>query len=148
MGAKFTFSGRIASFTEGDIIEVVAPADAVVRIHAVNVSGITETDDSTEIRLGKWTAAGTGGTTPTPNKVENGSRAFGGTLRLAATVDASGTETNSWAEGMSILAGFNKIWTPEMRPKLSPSERFVVNIVDALTSQVVIFCIEFEEEGG
>ena len=148
MGAIFKYSDRITSFTEGDIIEIVAPADAVVRLHTVSVSFVSVTDESVEIRIGKWTAAGTGGTTPTPNKVETGSRLFGGTLRLAATVDASGTETNDWAEGMSTLAGFLRVYTPETRPRLSPSERIVVNIVDSVTSQDLIFTVEFEEVGG
>jgi len=150
MGAKFIQRGRLAAFTgAGDIVEIAAPTDAIVKIHTVHVSNAdTEVDDSTEIKVSKRATSGTGGATPTAAKVETGSRAFGGTVEEASTVDASSTETFVWSEGMSTLAGFTKIWTPELRPVLSPSEIIVLNMVDSITAQAIVYVIEFEEIGG
>ena len=55
MGAMFKFSGRITSFTEGDVIEIVAPSDAVVRLHTVSVSFDEDVPGGTVEAFRDWT---------------------------------------------------------------------------------------------
>jgi len=145
----YTATGSLATWTAaGDIVEINAPADGIVIIHSVQVTQSTsETDDSTEIRISRFVTSGTGGATPTANPMEVGSPAFGGTIEEGSTVDASGTEAELYSEGISLLAGFQKIWTPDMRPIIPPSGRIVVKTIVAVTSVTINYVVEFEEIG-
>ena len=51
-------------------------------------------------------------------------------------------------EGISMLAGFNKIWTPEMRPIIPISGRIVVKTIAAVSSVTIVYTVEFEEIGS
>ena len=150
MGRMYTASGDIAAFaTAGDIIEINASSNEVVKLYSVEVSqSTTEVDDSTEIRISRFATSGTGGGTPVASPSEVGDAAFGGTLEEASTVDASGTETILISRGISLLAGFSKIWLPEIRPVISPSARIVVKTIGDITSVTLHWELEFEEIGG
>ncbi len=149
MGRMYTVTGQIATWTAaGDIVEINAPATEIVILHSVQVTQSTsEVDDSTEIRISRFATSGSGGATPTANPMEVGDPAFGGTIEEANTTDASGTETELYSEGISLLAGFQKIWTPEMRPVIPPSGRIVVKTIVAVASITLNYVIEFEEVG-
>ena len=145
----YTATGSLATWTAaGDIVEINAPADGIVVIHSVQVTQSTsETDDSTEIRISRFSVSGTGGATPTANPMEVGTAAFGGTIEEGSTADASGTEAELYSEGISLLAGFQKIWTPDMRPIIPPSGRIVVKTITAVASVTINYVVEFEEIG-
>ena len=59
MGRMYTATGSLATWTAaGDIVEINAPADGIVVIHSVQVTQSTsETDDSTEIRISRFSEA-------------------------------------------------------------------------------------------
>lgn len=149
-GRIYYQASDIATFTEGDIIQLNAPADAAVILHEFHVGAQTETNDSSVLVLRRATTAGSGGNTtgltPAPKNV--GDAAFGGTYREAATTDAAGTLTTLWREKFSTLLGINKIFTPETRPIISPSGRIVLFMEDALTSTTLEWSWIFEEIGG
>ena len=52
-----------------------------------------------------------------------------------------------YSEGISLLAGFQKIWTPDMRPIIPPSGRIVVKTITAVASVTINYVVEFEEIG-
>jgi len=149
MGMVFTQASDISAFTEGDIIELIAPSSAIILLHELHVGTQTETDDSSTLKLSRHSAAGSGGNTtgltPTPHEV--GFSAFGGTYREAATTDAAGTVTNLGRWKFSTLLGFDKIWTPETRIVVPPSGRIVLNMEDALTSVLLEWSWTFEVVG-
>lgn len=150
MGRIYTQTSDIASFTEGDIIELNAPSDAVVILHSIHVGLQVETDDSSALLLQRATTAGAGGNTTgiTPAPMQVGDAAFGGTYREAATTDAAGTLTVLQRWNFSALMGLDVIWTPETRPVISPSGRIVLNIEDTLTAATLEWNMVFEEIGG
>jgi len=150
MGRFYTASDKIASFsTAGDIAQIVAPTDATLRIYSVEISqSTTEVDDSTEIRISRFVTDGLGGGSITANPVEKGYAAFGGTILEANSTAATGTETNHLNRGISMLAGFSKIWLPEFRPSVSPGDNFVVKTVGNITAVTLNWEIEFEAIGG
>ncbi len=149
MSRMYIASGQIAAFTgPKHVVELGALANTVLKIHAVSISQATsEVDDSTEIELNTYTTGGTGGAI-TPRKL-GGTRdaAFGGTAKANMSADATVGEIILYSRGISMLAGFDKIWTPPLRPEVAGGEFFVVNVNAAVTSVTLNYEIEFEEFG-
>ena len=133
MGRIYTATSDIATFTSGDIAEITAPADAVVIIHAISVGAQSELDDSSVVVIAKAGTGGSGGGTITPNPIETGNPAFGGTVEEGNSTPASSLTTLERFR-FSTLAGVDYIWTPETRLILSPSQILVMTMEDAITS--------------
>jgi hypothetical protein len=149
MGRKYVASGDLATWTAaGDIVELIAPSDAVIVLHALSLHQSTsEVDDSCSLILSRVGTSGSGGGAITSRPMEAGDAAFGGTCEEGNTTDSTGnTVLNNW--GFSTLAGFDKIWTPEMRPVISPSAALVLLTGEALSSVTLEWSLEFEEIGG
>ena len=149
MGRIYVASGDLASWTTaGDIVELIAPSDAVVVVHSLYLKqSTTETDDTCSLLFSRVGTSGSGGGAITARPMEVGDAAFGGTIEEGNTTDSTGnTVLHNWS--FSTLAGFEKIWTPETRPVLSPSGAVVLSTGDDLTSLTLEWGIEFEEIGG
>lgn len=151
-----TFDGVSVSVAQ-DLFEVVAPADAVVRIHSIDVSNeASETSEQLAIRLrrGEGTVtSGSGGSTPTPEPLSNGDPAFGGTVEAnntTAMVVGTGAIKEMGRYGYNIVGGgFSWVPTPECRIDISPSDRLVVNLPTAPGAALTMSgVIVFEEIGG
>lgn len=147
MGRIYYAYGSSTQSTAGDILAITAPSTGMVCLHEVSVANSsTETDDSTEIRISRFATAGSGGTNlsgGTPAQV--GHATGGATVRVFDTTDASSTETILWREGISILAGWHKVWTPETRIWVPPSGNLVVKFVGDITSCTMTVSAIFEE---
>lgn len=138
-----------------DLLEIVAPADAVVVIHACFISQSSEEKDAEDEQLYvTWTRAhttsGSGGSSVTPQPLETGDAAFGGTVEANNTTQATGgTPLVLHSESFNIRAGWAYIPTPEARIVLSPSQRLVLELpaapADAVTMDGTLI---FEEIGG
>lgn len=160
MGRRYTvLFSAVAVTVQQDFFEIVAPADAVVTIHDIDLSQTTELGDAAEEQLGLVlkrgvgaVTSGSGGTTPTPQPVEDGDPAFGGTTEANNTtkmVVGSGTlETlESWS--WNIRIPFQKVFTPETRPIISPSNRATLELTNTPNDSITISgSITFEETGG
>ena len=155
--------GRIytAQFTDvavsaiQDIFELVAPADAIVVVHDLHLGQKSDVGDSAEeilsIQLTSGhTTSGSGGSSVTPVPVNFGDAAFGGTCEANNTTQAQdGTIVVHYAWDWNIRGPFDKIWTPETRPVLSPSRRMCVELPEAPTDAITMSgTITFEEIGG
>lgn len=152
--------GRIyvASFEEvavsaaQDLFEVVAPADATVKIHSVTITQSSDAGDAQAemlpILLHRGTATGTGGTTVTPSPSSEGDTAFGGVVEANNTTQ-SVEGTFLPAEAFNVQIGFFYLPPPEDRIEVSPSQLFIVELqsapADALTMSG---WVKFEEIGG
>ena len=149
MDRMYTVVSKLAFGTPaGDLCRGVAGATEAVRIQSVTVTGITETDDSNEIVMGWATADSTGGTVATGvNTSPSKGAASSIVWTFNPTADATGL-TYHWREGMSVLAGFSKIWTPGRGPVIDPTDTFFIAFTEAWTTDpTLITCIEYDEIG-
>lgn len=155
--------GRIytAQFTDvavsaiQDLFEVVAPADAIVKVHSLHLGQKSDVGDSAEEILSVQltsghTTSGSGGSSVTPVPVELGDAAFGGTCEANNTTQAQdGTIVVNESWHWNIRGPFDRIWTPETRPVLSPSRRMCVELPVAPADEITMSgTITFEEIGG
>jgi hypothetical protein len=156
------FSGQfnaVAVTVQQDFFELIAPADCIVVVHRVLITQHTEFGDAAEeafsilLKRGVGTVTtGSGGTTPTPVKLETGFTAAGSTLKANNTtkmVVGTGTITTLHSDSWNIRVPFDFLPTPELRIILSPSERMTVELgttpIDSITMNGTIY---FEEIGG
>lgn len=157
VGMMYTgqFNG-VAVTAQQDFFELLVPADAVVLIHHIQISQSTEFGDSAEeelsllLKRGVGATSGSGGSAPTPAKLQSGFAAAGSTLEANNTTKmTSGTITTVWSDTWNIRSPFIWLPTPEFRGVLSPSERFTVELgttpADSITMNGTIV---FEELGG
>ena len=155
MGRLYTaqFSAVAVSAAQ-DLFEIVAPSDAIVKIHNIRLGQTSDVGDAAEeillIKLNSGaTTSGSGGGSYTPVPIELGDAAFGGTCEINNTTQAAdGTIVTHHAWPWNVRGPFEIIFEPETRPVLSPSRRCVLTIpapVDALT---MMGTITFEEIGG
>ena len=138
-----------------DLLELVAPADAVVVVHKIHLFQTSDTGDAAEeiLRLELtfgYTTSGSGGSSPTPSAHELGDPAFGGTVEANNTTQATvGSPLVREVFGWNVRIPFDYIPAPEYRHVISPSARMVLELpvapADALTMSG---SITFEEIGG
>ena len=135
-----------------DMFEIVAPSDSVVVLHSVVVTQSSDAKDvedemlSMLIHLG--TTSATLGTVPSPRSLQLGSTAFGGTVRVNATGQAS-EGNNLHAEAFNIRSGWFYRPTPEQQIVISPSDQLTIELqtapIDSLTMSGTAI---IEEIGG
>ena len=160
MGRRYTavFSS-VAVTAQQDFFEIAAPADAIVVVHEWELSQSSEVGDAMEeglaIRVVRGAGAvtsGSGGTTPTAQAIEDGDAAFGGTVEANNTtkmVAGSGALDQLAAYNWNIRVPFQKIYTPETRPVISPSNRLTIELGTTPADSITVSgTITFEEIGG
>lgn len=158
MGLMYTaqFNGvSVAGGAQQDLLEIVAPSDAVVVLHQLVLSQSSDVGDAAEEGLSILfkrgaTTSGSGGTSVTPVPLETGSPAAGSTVEANNTSKASaGTIVTLHAENWNVRSPFVWLPPPECRIVLSPGQRMTVelgtNPADALTCSATLY---FEELGG
>lgn len=142
-----------------DLFEILAPTDAVVKVHAWHVMQTTDVGDAAEEVLRIETVrgigsvtSGSGGTTPTAQPIEDGDTAFGGTVEANNTTRmAAGTGTLETLEqrGWNVRIPTDVIYTPETRPVISPGNRWTLSLPAApADSLTVTGMVILEEIGG
>ena len=146
MGRIYYATGSKAVTAAVDVVGFDAPATGMFCLHELVITqSDLEVDDSCEITISRHTTAGTMGTAITPAPAMVGLAASGVTVRSFDTTPAAGTETEMYREGISILAGFQKIWTPDTRIWVAPSGFLVVKTTGAISSATVVWSAVFEE---
>ena len=150
MGRMYVASGDVSSGTSTlDIWQMTAPSAAICILHRITLSqSDSETDEAFAIALSRAASSGTtGGTAISGNPLDPGDAADSTTIHEAYTTPA-GTKTVLFNWGVSTLAGFEHIWTPEERPILGGSDIVVLEITTALTSAVTLeWSVVYEEIG-
>lgn len=134
-----------------DLFELNCPATGICVIHQLDLFNTTDLGDAAEevFRL-RWktgmTSSGSGGTGPTAIPTEISDAAFGGTVEVNNTTQASGgTIVTHESFGWNIRIPLQRIWTPETRPILAPSGRGVIELVAAPADSVTTSgCLTFE----
>lgn len=146
-----TFNG-VAVTAAQDLFELIAPADSAIQIHSWAISQSSDAGDSESEQLSvlchRGTATGSGGSTLTPAPLNVGDPAFGGTVESNNTTQsAEGTKLG--AQCFNVMAGIEKIYTPESRPVISPSGLFIVELTGAPGDSLTMSGeIVFEAIGG
>lgn len=155
MGMRYaaTFDAVAVSAAQ-DLFEITAPADCIVAIYALYLGQTSDVGDANaenlKVQIIKgYTVSGSGGSTPTPAKLETGFAAAG------SAVEANNTTVANTGTGVTV---HQDVWNtqlpymyrpaPEERIILSPSERVVVRLpapADAITMSGTLV---FEEIGG
>lgn len=161
MGRMYTAVFKSIAVTAAqDLFEVAAPTDAIVVIHDWTLSQSTEVGDAAEEMLVLTTnrgvgtvTSGSGGASVTPSQIEDGDTAFGGTVeRNNTTILAVGTgtlETDLEVHCWNVRVPYQKIYTPETRPSISPGNRWTLELETAPADSVTMSgVITFEEIGG
>jgi len=140
-----------------DLLEVVVPADAVMLLHSVQIdqtSDVTAADAESLIatfKRGISNTSGSGGASVTPEKLQSGDAAAGITAERNNTTQAvagGGSLATLWTDAFDVLAGYEKTFTPELRPVFSPSQSLIISLAapaDALTLRALV---TVEEIGG
>ncbi|MGB0971526.1 MAG: hypothetical protein ACPGVG_11250 [Mycobacterium sp.] len=142
---------KVAATAAQDLFEVVAPSTAIVVVHALYLSQDTEEGDAQSEMLSllihRGTATGSGGTSETPNPLDPGDSAFGGTCEVNNTTQSvEGTHLHS--DAWNVQIPYQMVWTPETRPVVPPSGLFIVELQDAPADSVTISGTLYFEEMG
>lgn len=156
MGRIYTATfGATAVAAVQDLFELVAPADAIVKIHRLHLSQTTDVGDAAEEILqvqltSGHTSSGSGGGAVTPVPKELGDAAFGGTCEANNTTQASaGTIVTHYNWSWNIRGPLEIVFTPEEAPILSPSRRACIELPAAPADSITCNgTLVFEEIGG
>ncbi len=160
MGRLYTVTSKaVAVSAQQDLLEILAPSDAAVIIHDWELNQNTELGDAAEEQLAITcnrgvgaVTSGSGGTSPAVQAVADGDPAFGGTIEANNTTKmlvGSGTLEELTSHNWNVRIPFQKIYTPETRPVISPGNRWTLELettpADVLTVSVTA---TLEEVGG
>ena len=160
MGRFYTavFKGTAVTAAQ-DLFEIAAPTDAVVVIHEWTLTQTTELGDAAEEQLLLTTnrgvgtvTSGSGGATVTPQPISDGDAAYGGTVeRNNTTIMAVGTgtlETDLEVHAWNIRVPYQKVYTPETRPVISPGNRWTLELESVPADSITMNgFVVFEEIG-
>lgn len=142
----------VAATAAQDLFEINAPSDGIVVLHGFGVSQSSDVGDAASemlnVLLHRGSTSGSGGSAPTAAPLDVGDAAFGGTVETNNTAQSTeGTQLGSW--DFHIAAGLQVIFTPEMRPVISPSGRLIIELQSTPADSLTIsgYAV-FEEVGG
>lgn len=150
MGRMYTASfEKVAVTADQDLFQILAPATALVKLHALTLSVSSDQGDAAaealNILIHRGSTNGSGGSTPTPSPINFGDAAS------AVVVEANNTTPGTQgtfihAESFNVMAGLAIWWTPETRITVPPSDLLHITLqedpADALTMNGTIY---FEE---
>lgn len=160
MGRLYTAAFKsIAVTAVQDLFEITSPTDGVTVVHEWGLFQTTELGDLAEEQLlittnrgTNLTTSGSGGATVTPPPISVGDPAYGGSVeRNNTTIMAVGTGALTELEvfAWNIRVPFQKIYTPETRPIISPGFRWTLELESVPADSITMHgYVTFEEIGG
>ena len=129
---SFSFSGSAETVATG-LMELANAADRVSLIHEIGISQLLDFADAEEemllINVKKGITTGTAGSAATEVQFDAGDSAPTAAGQYSQGVSTAGSLIQSvyW----NVRIPFQHIYTPETRPVLGPSEKFVVELATA-----------------
>jgi hypothetical protein len=117
-----------------DLISVFSGASMAFEVHSLQIGQITATAiGNLRISLKRLPAtvtAGSGGTTPTPQKLNFGDSAATVTAHANDTTQAttSGTSSTLLSDIFNVVNGYQWIFPPDDRPVFQPSQAAVLSL--------------------
>jgi len=154
-----SFFEPTAVTTAIDFFELLASANNVIKVWEWGLFQTTELGDAAEevldietVRGDGTVTSGSGGAASTPQPIDNGDSAAVSTVEtLNTTRMVVGTGVLDILEkpGWNIRIPLEKIYIPERRPVISPSDRWTLSLNTAPADSVTIGgYVVFEEIGG
>lgn len=141
-----------------DLFEIIGATGKILRIHSIELEQSTEVGDAQEEQLGitlKYGAgsvtSGSGGSSVTPAKIEQGDAAASFTCKANNTTKmaaGSGTITTQRAWTWNVRIPFNKIFTERQMPVIGSADRMTIELVAAPTDSVTMNGTVVVEEIG
>jgi len=142
-----------------DLFEILCASTGIIEIHAVELGQTSDVGDAAEeilelefVRGDGTVTSGSGGSTVTPQPKDNGDSAPAATVEANNTtrmVVGTGVLDPQGKETWNVRIPYSKIWTPELRPLITPGDRWTFSLNDApgdsLTCSAAVY---FEEKGG
>lgn len=123
-----------------DALAVYAGSGMAFKVHEVTLGQITATSIGnlrlTLKRLPATVTAGSGGSTPTPRKLNNGDAAATVTAHANDTTQATTSGTSQTLRGdiFNVINGFLYQPAPDDRPVIAPGQAFIVSLDSAPAS--------------
>ena len=157
MGRKYVANFAAVAITAAqDLFEVAAPSTAPVIIHGWEVLQTSDLGDAAEevlrvetVRGVGSTTTGSGGSTTSPQPIDDGDSAVGSTVKANNTtrmVAGSGSLENLEQHGWNVRVPMIMLYPPELRPVIKPSARWTLSVptapADSLTCSGTVW---FEE---
>lgn len=146
-----TISGVTTAKT---LLYIEVPTDAVIEILSARITCQDEdTSEQIMAELNRIATLGTPtATTITPKPTEEGSAAFGGTVKSNVTASEptyDAEEAAIHSGGANKLAGWEYVPLPEERPIISPGDDVGLRLIDAIANSSDLTAeIVFREIGG
>lgn len=141
-----------------DFFEILCATDGIIRIHKWHLFQTTDVADAAEevLRIetvrGIGATTGSGGSTATPQPLDDGDAASGATVEINNTTRLTaggGSLEVLEAFGWNIRIPTSEIYTPELRPVVGPGEFWTLSLVAAPTDSITASgSVWFEEVGG
>lgn len=144
----------VAATAAQDLFEITAATGKPVRINGWCISQSTEVGDAAEeglsilVRRGSSaTTSGSGGSSATPAIQDSADTAAGATVEVNNTTRMSGgTITTLEALNWNVRAPFLMIYTPEMKPRITPGDRLTIELATAPADSITISGIVWFQE--
>ncbi len=159
MGRMYTIVAKAIAVTAAqDFLEILAASGKGTFIHEWTVSQSSDVGDSAEEGLvltcnrgvGSVTS-GSGGSTVTPQPIQDADTAYGGTVeRNNTTIMAAGSGTLEELEAYAwnIRVPFQRVYTPETRPYIAPGNRWTLELETVPADSLTISVTAIIEEHG
>lgn len=150
MPRRYVISNTLTTVTAANtLVEIGALTNTVLSIVRIKLTQSTsETDDSALVIWGTYTASGTGtNIVANVEALDPGDAAFGGTAEDNHSADIATGEIVLGREGISLLAGMEKIFLPGSRPIVPGAGFFALQLDSAIDSVTLVYEIEFDEIG-
>lgn len=121
--------GAQAQTAAKTLMEIAAPADAVVTVERIQISQSSfDTSENLGSKVQDISITGTG-TATTPRPFETGDAAFGGTVKTNHTIEPTYGTAVHLEQGFNVLSGM--LWTPANDDEvivISPSALLGINL--------------------
>lgn len=148
MGRPYvTHFKSVACTAAQDFFEILAGTSKPIKIHGFSLGQSTETGDAAEEMLvvttnrGIGATSGSGGSTHTPQPIDDVDTASGATVEINNTtiMTAGGgsieeLEVHPWNVRVSYVFWY----TPEMRPRIEPGDYFTVELESTPADSITI----------
>ena len=157
MGRMYSVSFTAVAVTaQQDFFEITPADDKPCVIHALYLAQSSDAGDAADEQLAirvvrGHSTSGSGGSAPTPRPMNPSDTAAGFASEVNnTTIASSGTGVDLHADAFNVRAGYQMIWTPEMRPQVSQGAgvtlcvRLVTTPADSLTMSGTLLV---EEQG-
>lgn len=149
MGRMYTTqTAAVAVTTAIDLWEVLAATAKPVKIHAWGICQTTDVGDAAEevLRINEVrgvgsVTSGSGGSSPTVHPLDDNDAANAATVEANNTTRmavGTGTLETLTERGWNIRIPLDVIYTPEMRPRVNPGDRWTLGIVAAPADSITI----------